>query len=220
MRILALEFSSPQPSVAVLSEDVATRSHACAEVLETGARADHLLAMVDAALGQAQIEREQIDCLAVGLGPGSYTGIRCAIAVAQGWQLARGTRLLGLSSADAIAAKAHSLGLIGPVVVVIDAQRQEFYLADYDVGTDGWRQTVPLRLATLLEVKRLEQGGAVLIGPDLAQFFPSARAVFPHASNLGKLALGRTDFIPGEKLEPIYLRETNFVKAPSTRKIA
>jgi tRNA threonylcarbamoyladenosine biosynthesis protein TsaB len=219
MKILALEFSSAQRSVAVLHGNSATRAHACAEVIETGARADQMLTMVEAALRQAQVEREQIECLTVGLGPGSYTGIRCAIAVAQGWQLARGTPLLGLSSADILAAQAQSQGMTGPVVIVIDAQRREFYLADYELGADRWRQTAPLRLATLPEVQRLEQTGAVLIGPDLAQGLPSVRTVFPHASTLGRLALDRTDFIPGEKLEPIYLRETNFVKAPPPRVI-
>jgi hypothetical protein len=43
--------------------------------------------------------------------------------------------------------------------------------------------------------------------------------VFPRAAVLGQLALGRSDFVAGDKLEPIYLRETNFVKAPPGRQI-
>ncbi len=41
--------------------------------------------------------------------------------------------------------------------------------------------------------------------------------VFPRAATLGQLAAGRADFVSGEKLEPIYLRETKFVKAPPPR---
>ena len=52
--------------------------------------------MIESALAEAKIEREQIEVIAVGLGPGSYTGIRAAISVAQGWQLARGVKLLGV----------------------------------------------------------------------------------------------------------------------------
>ena len=46
--------------------------------------------MIEEALREAGLEREQIEVLAVGLGPGSYTGIRVALSLAQGWQLASG----------------------------------------------------------------------------------------------------------------------------------
>jgi hypothetical protein len=49
--------------------------------------------------------------------------------------------------------------------------------------------------------------------------FPGSRLVFPRAATLASLASERKDFIPGEKMEPIYLRETKFVKAPPPRKI-
>jgi len=57
------------------------------------------LGMIESVLREAGLEREQIDVIAVGLGPGSYTGIRTALSIAQGWQLARGVKLLGISSA-------------------------------------------------------------------------------------------------------------------------
>ena len=83
MTILALEFSSSQRSVALRRGG---DKHSLTEAVETGGRATNALAMIQQVLSQAGIEREQIDLLAVGLGPGSYTGIRAAIAVAQGWQ--------------------------------------------------------------------------------------------------------------------------------------
>ena len=52
------------------------------------APAGHAFGLVEDALRQAQLDRAQIECLAIGLGPGSYNGMRLAIAVAQGWQLA------------------------------------------------------------------------------------------------------------------------------------
>ena len=72
--------------------------------------------------------------IAVGLGPGSYTGIRAAIAMAQGWQLARGVKLLGVSSAEALAAQAQAENIFGRVNLVIDAQRGEFYLATWEIS--------------------------------------------------------------------------------------
>jgi len=62
--------------------------------------------------------------------------------------------------------------------------------------------------------------GEVLIGPEVTQRFPSGKTIFPRAATLGRLALGRTDFIAGDKIEPIYLRETKFVKAPPPRIIS
>ena len=64
--------------------------------------------MIEKVLAAAKIEREEIEVLAVGLGPGSYTGIRVAISIAQGWQLARGVKLLGIGSAECLAAQAQA----------------------------------------------------------------------------------------------------------------
>jgi len=68
--------------------------------------------------------------IAVGLGPGSYTGVRAAIALAQGWQLAREIKLLGVSSVEAIAVQAQAEKIFGRVNVVMDAQRNEFLSGD------------------------------------------------------------------------------------------
>ena len=207
MKILALEFSSPQRSVAVLGADRRE-----AQVIESGGGMVSPLGMIEGALGEAKLEREQIECLVIGLGPGSYTGIRSTVSLAQGWELARGVKLLGISSAECVAAQAQTEGLTGRVSVVIDAQREEFYLAAYELNATGCHEIEPLRILTLAQLR--ERTDKNLIGPEVTRWFPEGRIVFPRAVALGKLALGRTDFIPGEKLEPIYLRETSFVKAP------
>lgn len=189
---------------------------AAAEVVEMGGRATKALGMIEEALRQARIEREQIDCVAVGLGPGSYTGIRAAISLAQGWQLAAEVKLAGVSSAEAVAAQACDDGLRGRVAVVIDAQRKEFYLADYELTESGWREVKPLRLAALAEVQAAAGLGPV-VGPEITRWFPGAKAVFPRAAMLALIARSKTGFIRGEELEPVYLRPTQFVKAPPPR---
>jgi tRNA threonylcarbamoyl adenosine modification protein YeaZ len=217
MTILALEFSSPQRSVAVLQTGAREDVSAVGEVIETGMGVTRGVAMVEEALRSATLEREQVDCLVVGLGPGSYTGIRAAIALAQGWQLARKVKLLGVSSAECVAAQAQAEGVTGRMKVVIDAQRDEFYLADYEVNARHCRETAPLRLASLAELRGLEQAGEILVGPEVTRWFPAGRVIFPRAATLGRLVYGRNDFVAGEKLEPIYLREVKFVKAPLPR---
>ena len=99
MTILALEFSSGQRSVAVVRRHAGDASFAVSEAVETGAGGTtRAFAMIQSALREAQLEREQIEVLAVGLGPGSYTGIRVALSIAQGWQLAGGVKLLDRKS--------------------------------------------------------------------------------------------------------------------------
>lgn len=214
MKILALDFSSPQRSVAVLTAPEA----AAHEVLDSSPGRDMKpFALIEAALRQAGLEREAIECLAIGLGPGSYTGIRVAVSLAQGWQLATGVKLLGVSSVECIAAQAATDGSSGKFSVVIDAQRGEFYLASYEVRSGVARETAALRLAPRAEVEERERGGDQLVGPEVTRWFPNGKIVFPQAAALARLATTRSDFLPGEKLDPIYLRETTFVKAPPAR---
>jgi len=230
MKLLAIEFSSAQRSVAVVQAGgrcpAPGHGLALAEVVARDERSasSHrpttttpTLELLDRALREAKLEREQIECLAIGLGPGSYAGIRAGIALAQGWQLGRDVKLLGVSSAECVAAQAQPAGIKGRVAVVIDAQRAEFYLAGYEIGATGRREVEPLRLAALSEVQACEKKGALLLGPEVTTWFPGGRLLFPRAATLGQLALERSDFVSGEKLEPIYLRETAFVKAPAPR---
>jgi len=212
MKILALEFSTAQRSVAVVVDgQVRGRTQ------EIGTRENRALSLIEAALGAAGLDRENVDCLAVGLGPGSYNGIRSAIALAQGWQLARGTQILGISSVESIAAQAQVGKIHGQVYIVIDAQRNEFYLARYEVSASGCREVAPLRLAGREEVLALVREGETTLGPEVTSEWSAARQIFPDAAMVGQMASRRGDFVPGERLEPIYLRETRFVKAPPPR---
>jgi tRNA threonylcarbamoyladenosine biosynthesis protein TsaB len=193
------------------------------EAIETGGQSTRAFSMIEKVLAEAKIEREQIDVIAVGLGPGSYTGIRVALSVAQGWQLASrngGMKLLGLSSVECVAAQAQAEKISGRVCVVIDAQRNEFYLASYEIAPDGWREIAPLKILPLAEIQSRAGAGEMLIGPEVTRWFPGGRMIFPRATALAELAARRGDFVPGEKLEPIYLRETTFVKSPPRRPVA
>jgi tRNA threonylcarbamoyladenosine biosynthesis protein TsaB len=211
MKILALEFSSSSRSAAVVTQTAGPVSAS----LEDAERTTRAFALIEQVLGKADLDRTEIDCLAVGLGPGSYTGVRVAISIAQGWQMARGIKLLGLCSADAIAERARLDGLTGRVTCAIDAQRQEFYVAVYDLSAVPARPIESLHIESLAQVKERAARGEMLVGPEHS--LPRNRLLFPEAGVLATLAASRTDFVPGEKLEPIYLRDATFVKAPSPR---
>ena len=197
MKILAVEFSSEVRSVALLEGGAVL-----GQAAESGGR--RVIGLVEQALQQAGCGREAVETIAVGLGPGSYHGIRGAIAFAQGWQLGRGVNLVGVSSVECLAARAEAQNICGTVNIVVDAQRNEFYLARFEIGAGTRRALETLCLAAFS-------------GPDLAAWFPRAINLHPDAATLGILAGARAEFVSGDKLEPIYLRETNFKKAPPLR---
>jgi tRNA threonylcarbamoyladenosine biosynthesis protein TsaB len=210
MKILAVEFSSEIRSVALLQGGTVL-----GQAAESGGR--RVVGLVEQALQQAGCEREEVETIAVGLGPGSYNGIRGAIAFAQGWQLGRDVKLIGISSVEGLAARAEMEEIFGLVNIVVDAQRNEFYLARFEIGAGARRPIEPLRLAALAEIEKRDAAGEKIVGPDLGTWFPRAINLCPDAAVLGTLAGARTDFVSGDKLEPIYLRETAFKKAPPLR---
>jgi tRNA threonylcarbamoyladenosine biosynthesis protein TsaB len=206
MTILALEFSSEQRSAALAREGVVL-----AEASELGGRDTKAFGLIEKVLAAAKIAREEIEVIAVGLGPGSYTGIRAAIAVAQGWQLARGVKLLGVSSAECLAAQAQAEKIFGRVNVVIDAQRGEFYLATWKISAAARAEIARLKIVAAVEIAARKNAGEICAGP------AAEPVLFPSGGMLARLAAGRNDFMAGEDLSPIYLREVSFVKAPPGR---
>ena len=212
MTMLALEFSSVQRSVAL-----ARGGDVLAAASEAGERGTNAFGLIEEVLTTAKRTREEIEVIAVGLGPGSYTGIRVALAIAQGWQLARGVKLLGSGSVECLAAQAPAEKIYGRVNVVIDAQRGEFYLATYEVAAEGVKEAAPLKIVMAAEVESRAAAGEILIGPEVTRWFPTGKTLFPSATMLAKLAVRRNNFSSGGQLEPIYLRTTNFVKSPPAR---
>lgn len=210
MTILALEFSSARRSVALARGDGLVVAEA---VEHTTGRGTGAFGMIDQVLATANLSREEIGALAVGLGPGSYTGVRAAIAVAQGWQLARGTKSIGVSSVESLAAAAQSAKLFGRVNLVIDAQRGEFYLATWQISETRQEELSPLAIVTAAELAGRQAAGEICAGPEME------RVLFPTAKAGAVLAAQRTNFSPGPGLEPVYLRATSFVKSPVSRKI-
>ena len=214
MKILALEFSSPRRSVAVLDGAKILAE----QVIPAGQGVPPLRLIADA-LAEARVEQGEVGCVAVGIGPGSYNGIRSAIALAQGWQLSGCAKLLGVSSVECIAAQAQEEKLLGGVDVVIDAQRNEFYLASYEIGSECLKNLSGLKIVTLTELQSEITSESLAIGPEVTKWLPNGRVIFPGAATLGRLAAARGDFVSGEQLEPIYFRATSFVKASPPRSL-
>jgi tRNA threonylcarbamoyl adenosine modification protein YeaZ len=207
MKILALEFSSPVRGAAVSGGLKAGYAE------EAGGRETKPFALIDAALREAGMTREEVECIAVGVGPGSNAGVRTAIAIAQGWQLARGVKLVGMSSAGLVAAHAGQLGVPNPVHVGLMVRPGELWVAGYDASIFEQPKLVePFRPVSAAEANALS-----IFHMDSLPSTESAdgyKTLFPNAGWLATLAGSRTDFVRGETLEPISLRPVQFVKAP------
>jgi len=175
------------------------------EVLgERASRAQTLLEDVDALLRQGGAHPSDLEALAVGIGPGSFTGVRIGLAAARGLAVALGIRGAGVSTLGALAAGAPG------AVPVVDARRREIFAvvdgvacalapADLDVG-DG---TVCVGNGAVRYRALLEEKGAVVPPDDDERHIPRARF---HAALAG--ALG-----PVEAIEPLYVREPDAVRS-------
>jgi tRNA threonylcarbamoyladenosine biosynthesis protein TsaB len=185
MLILAFDTATDVATSALVSDG---------EVLgERSSRASTLLEDVDALLRQAGAHTRELEALAVGVGPGSFTGVRIGLSTARGLALALGVPVAGVSTLDALAAGAPG------AVPVIDARRREVFvpgrvLAPGELDVEAGRLYVGSGAVRYRAV--LEANGAD-IPPDADdRHVPRARF---HAQ------LAR-DFRPAEEVEPMYLR--------------
>ena len=213
MKILALEFSPPERSVAVIV-DGKVRGFVADEEPQ-GHRA---FALISQGLEQAGLAPAGIECIAVGLGPGSYAGTRMAIGIAQGWQLGKEVKTMGVQSADAIAREAQGAGVLGTINLVFDAQRNEAYAIRYNINPREIRLLDYFQILDSQEEARRRADGEIFFKADAGPWGgPGERRLLSNARAIGELASARTDFIPGYQVEPVYLRKAEFVKAPLPR---
>jgi tRNA threonylcarbamoyladenosine biosynthesis protein TsaB len=156
------------------------------------------------ALEKARAQISHLDQIAIGLGPGSYAGVRISIAAAIGLRLSLRAKLVGLPSVAALETTAPSYVAIG------DARRDTFYFTrvEHGVCIEG-----PL-LATEAELtERLQTWSSLpILAPVPVPPFPSAQIVLPSAAVLARLAAEDRGIIARDNLEPIYLREPYITK--------
>ena len=152
-----------------------------------------------AALERARDISPRFDLIAVGLGPGSYAGIRIAIAAAIGLQLAMGSRLVGLASVAALES------MPGEYLAIGDARRESCYFT-HVVGGICVEGPLLMHAAELRAQLRARVGLPVFTCEKL-DAFPDALVALPFASTLARSAIAEQGIIAEGDLEPIYLRE-------------
>ncbi len=217
MNILALDTSMGACGAAVLRAG-GTRQDlfARAELMARG-HAEALMPMVADVLAEAGLAAADLDLIAATLGPGSFTGVRIAIAAARGLALATGAKLWGTDSLTVMARVAlaeANLGQSGrPFAVAVDARRSMLYFALFDAG--GQRLAGPVLIAPGEAVAELPADLAVAVGSGAELLRDAAKMrgrpvetalpdLQPDASTLAMLALAAGKTLPS--LRPLYLR--------------
>lgn len=213
MTILALEFSSRRRTAAVLVSG-ATPGRS-GEACEAETRETPAFSLIQSALSAAGVTRADVEVIAVGLGPGSSTGIRAAIAIAQGWQLGVGVPLVGRSSLEVLAHQLHAAGRRGRLHLAVDAQRQELHVVTCLLEAGGPRVVEPLRLESVAAVESWIRAGEAVRGPDLEGRLAGAGSAWPEARFLARLGGDVRTGVAAASLEPIHLRGLTFVKMPA-----
>jgi tRNA threonylcarbamoyladenosine biosynthesis protein TsaB len=216
VKLLALETATEGCSVALWIDgevrerfEVAPRRHT-----------ELALPWAQALLDEAGLKKSQLDAIACGRGPGAFTGVRLAVALAQGLALALDRPAVPVSTLAALAFDAASPG--ESVLAAIDARMGEVYLGAFDRIEGDVRALGPERLlppaSALPEASRRWIGagtgfaaerGALrsALGDTLARVDAEA---LPHAAAIARLAaaaFARGEAVAPERLEPAYLRD-------------
>ncbi|KAF1694310.1 tRNA (adenosine(37)-N6)-threonylcarbamoyltransferase complex dimerization subunit type 1 TsaB [Pseudoxanthomonas koreensis] len=229
MKLLAFETATEACSVALyLDGEVRERFE-----LAPRRHAELALPWADALLAEAGVARAQLDAIAVGRGPGAFTGVRLAIALAQGIALALDRPVVPVSTLEVLAAGAPADGP-ARILAAIDARMGEVYAAAFARADDGSLRPLDAERVQPPDRVVLPQGhdvdlsheghdgdwqgvgtGCAAAGGLLAQRLQPALArvdpaALPHAADLARLAaaaFARGGALPPERVEPAYLRD-------------
>lgn len=214
MRFLAIETSTEYCSVALWQDGVV--SERCEWVGQK--HSEVLMEMLDALLKDAGIKVKQVDGIAFGKGPGSFTGVRIACGVTQGLALGADVEVVGVCTLEALAEASGK----DKVIAALDARMSELYLAAYEKRDGEWSVVVEPCLCKAEDAPALNGDGWFGVGSGFAVSGVALQARYgeqlsgmdekavPQASGVARIAAG--EFAKGRAVDaalalPLYLRD-------------
>lgn len=206
--LLAFDTATPEVCAAVYDADAdeVLAEHVSDRPMKHG---EQLAPLIQRCLADAGLDRRDLTAIAVGVGPGPFTGLRVGLVTARTLAHVLDLPTYGVCTLDVLAVEAVDTGLVAePFLVATDARRKEVYLASYDaagVRREGPVVTKPAEVATTLPVV----GPGATLYPDS---FPTARGPLrPSAAWLARAVAGeRVELLDPD---PLYLRRPDAVAA-------
>ncbi|MDD4911171.1 MAG: tRNA (adenosine(37)-N6)-threonylcarbamoyltransferase complex dimerization subunit type 1 TsaB [Sideroxydans sp.] len=214
MRILAIETSTEYCSVALWQDGVV--SERCELVGQK--HSEVLMEMLDALLKEAGVKVKQVDGIAFGKGPGSFTGVRIACGVTQGLALGADVEVVGVCTLEALAEASGK----DKVIAALDARMSELYLAAYEKRDGEWLAVIEPCLCKAEDAPSLSGDGWFGVGSGFAVSGVALQARYgdqlsgvdekavPQASAV--VGIGAREFTKGNAVDaalalPLYLRD-------------
>ena len=222
--VLGIDTGGPRADLALVAEGrvLAEASHS---VASHGAK---LPIVVAGLLHRAGLSAAQLKGIAIGIGPGSFTGLRVGLSYAKGLKLAIGCALLGIPSLDTLAQAALAESCVEPdrlICTVLDARKGEVYSALYRTSRDGLEKLSDGVVVTLENLASDLGAGVLLVGDAKAEeAYAMAVRAGSQAACLGidglrlrgrvVAAMGAARLVAGEEdnafvLEPLYVRSAD-----------
>lgn len=202
--LLAFDTATPLVTVALHDGTAVVAERVSERPMKHG---EQLAPLIAAVLDDVGIVRQDLTAIAVGCGPGPFTGLRVGLVTARTLGYVLELPVYGVCSLDVLAAEAVSTGTVAePFLVATDARRKEVYLASYDASGVRVEGPTVSRPADVSSSAPVVGEGAVLY-PDA---FPAARGpVRPSAGWLATVvAEERAELMDPE---PLYLRRPDAV---------
>jgi tRNA threonylcarbamoyladenosine biosynthesis protein TsaB len=180
-----------------------------------------LVPMVMELLAESGLSLKQLDGLAYGMGPGSFTGLRIACGVAQGLALGADLPVLGVSTLEALAEEAWTARGADKVLACLDARMNEVYGGLYQRHDKAWSCLTGPVVCPPEAIPMPSTPGFVGVGPGFAAYpqlvvlgenhlagieaglFPHARAI----AQMGAPRFAEGQGLPPEAAEPVYIRD-------------
>jgi tRNA threonylcarbamoyladenosine biosynthesis protein TsaB len=214
MNILALDTSTDYCSAALWRDGLCVERAAAAGQ----SHSTLLMQMADAVLAEAGLKLQALDGIAYGEGPGSFTGLRIACAVAQGLAFSADLPVAGIGTLQAMAAASDA----PRVICCLDARMQEVYHAAYELRDGLWHEVSAPRVCAPAAVPLIDGAGWTGCGSGFTAYGDVLRQrlgtglsvlrtdVYPHARDIARLAApvfaaGRG--LPAEQAAPVYVRD-------------
>ncbi len=224
--ILALDTATEACSVALLHQGNITFE----DELSPRTHTQHILPMVDGLLKNANLSIKEVDYLAFGRGPGSFTGVRVGVGVAQGLALGAELKVVPISNLTTMAEQAYQELGATEVIALIDARMNEVYFSQLVRTENGWIEKVKERVCSpegALVQFQLDTDKITVVGTGWAAYpqfseqnLPLAISEITLPSAKYMLALAEQEIAKGnvksvDEIEPVYLRnEVTWKKLP------